>query len=380
MTSRPRPAAAMAETSDPTAQIPMDATRPRDAPRVERREEEREGGQGDDLGRPRKASVASALPSQIALRSDGARTRPSSARPRARAPRPAPSPSSAVKTSATHSRPYAASSPGRPAAKWKTTSVDEHEEQHRGQGVPRAQLEPQVLPGERGHSARYCSCGQRQPPVASGSSRPGSCVATTSTRLPRAPRALRRERCAAGSSAEWARRGRAAPARGGARGRARAAASSRATRPDTFAACSQSPNRSRSSRALAPLRDAIEPPEELEVLEAVRSRVEDRLVADVADRASGRPPRRASRVWARRDRRARGAASSCPDPFGPVTTGTAPRLEGEWMPRSTVRTRSASRARPTRIIAGSAHHAGRLRRRPSRGAARQPPPGAPPVP
>ena len=72
----------------------------------------------------RNASAASDFPSQIALRSEGASTSPSSTPCSRSATNARESPSSAVKTIATHRSPRPASSPVPDgSAKWKITSA-----------------------------------------------------------------------------------------------------------------------------------------------------------------------------------------------------------------------------------------------------------------
>jgi hypothetical protein len=106
-----------------------------------------------ELGRREERERASAFPSQIALRSHGASTSPSSAPASRSGAHAAPRPSSAVKTIATQSSPYAASSPLRRKREVEDDERRDDEEQHRRERVPRAQLEQEILPGERGDVA-----------------------------------------------------------------------------------------------------------------------------------------------------------------------------------------------------------------------------------
>src|SRR5205807_4279078 len=72
----------------------------------------------------RKANVATDFASQMALRSEGASTRPSNTRCSRSGTNARPSPSSAVKTIATQSRPFAARSEELAGSeKWKTTKT-----------------------------------------------------------------------------------------------------------------------------------------------------------------------------------------------------------------------------------------------------------------
>src|SRR6188508_840134 len=124
-TSRPRAAAAIAETSEPTAQSPMDASAtPASAGPSSGAKNNAKAGSATSSAAPRNASAESVLPSQIVLRSETASTSPSSAPASVSGAQARPRPRSDVKTSATQSKPYAASSPAPPgSAKWKTTSV-----------------------------------------------------------------------------------------------------------------------------------------------------------------------------------------------------------------------------------------------------------------
>ena len=94
---------------------------------------------------------------------------------------------------------------------------------------------------------------------------------------------------------------------------------------------------------LAPLRHAVEPPVELEVLERGQLAVDQRLVAEVAEPAAlGVDVELAAR---RRGEPATSRSSVVfPEPFGPVTTRNPPRSSSKSSSRSTRRRRSASRA------------------------------------
>ena len=129
--------------------------------------------------------------------------------------------------------------------------------------------------------------------------------------------------------------------------------------------------------ALAPLGNAVEAPEEVEVLERRELAVEDRLVADVADApAVERDLERAARRRGEADEqpqqgRLPRAVRARDDE---ACRAPAPRTRAVGTPRAT---RSASRARPHGSGSGSpTGHVLRRARRPPR----QPPPGAPPVP
>ena len=150
---RVRLAAAIAASRVLTAQMPTLAS---STPRIPRpgggEKKSANAGSATSSIRPRKTNTAADFPSQIALRSDGASTSPSSAPPSRSGAQARASPSSARKTSATQRRPCAKQrSPSAPvgSAKWKTTSV-ERTKSSIAERVPRLQLEPQVLGGERG--------------------------------------------------------------------------------------------------------------------------------------------------------------------------------------------------------------------------------------
>ena len=76
---------------------------------------------------------------------------------------------------------------------------------------------------------------------------------------------------------------------------------------------------------LAPLRHAVEAPVEVEVLERGQLAVERAARGRGSRAGRGRRPRRARRPSAPPGPRRAGAASSCPDPFAPVTTRKPPR-------------------------------------------------------
>src|SRR6266550_1208552 len=123
--SRARPAAAIAESSVPTAQIPRSAsTTPAIVDQPTGRKKSAKAGSATISATARNAKVAIPFASQIALRSHGARTS-ASRRPCSRSATNArPSPSSAVKTIATQSSPSSArrDEPDG-SAKWKTAKI-----------------------------------------------------------------------------------------------------------------------------------------------------------------------------------------------------------------------------------------------------------------
>ena len=249
--------------------------------------------------------------------------------------------------------------PRRPATRSGRRPASTDEEQHCGQGVPRAQLEPQVLVSERGHvgevGAHARSRARRR--GASGSRRAGSCVATTRARAPCERGELCvEERCAIlVEGGVWLveheqlrvveeRAAEGEPLGHAARVRADALAAS-VPQPEPL---EQHPD------ALAPLGNAVEAPEEVEVLERRELAVEDRLVADVADtpaveRHFEHPACRGGEA----DEHPQQVVF--PSRSGPVTTRCRARhLEGE---------RAGTRSRPVALPSAAARIRSRLTHR-----------------
>ena len=164
------------------------------------------------------------------------------------------------------------------------------EEQHRGQRVPRPQLEPEVLARERADVGEVAHASARRA-VASGSTRAGSCVVRRMVVVP-ASAASSRSSSAAPSVVE--RRERLVEheqlgivqERAAEREPLRHAA--RVRRDTRSARASQRPKRSSS----IPIRSrrsghAVEAPVELEVLERGQLPVDERLVTEEAELATG---------------------------------------------------------------------------------------------
>ena len=321
------------------------AATPSDRRRVERREEERERGQRDELDRRRgRRRRAADLPSQIALRSDGASTSPSSAPPSRSGAQARASPSSAVKTSATQSSPCAAHLVR--AGRQREVEDDERredEEHHRRQRVARAQLEPQILARERGDVGEVASRERQRERVASGST-PLGLVGREQDRAPcrRARRAARSSSSA--PSASSAVNGSSRTSSSGSCRSARQSAS-RCVIPREYDADALG--------ARVPEPEALEQhPDPLAPLRA-RGRAGRRGRGSRARSGRGRGAARGRGSRARRApastvelatasaRRARRRGRSSvvlPEPFGPVTTRKPPALElGRSSGRSTRR-------------------------------------------
>ena len=123
--SRARVTTAIAPTKVPTAQMPMSAstTAAIVVPSTPWKKSAKTGSARTSAS-ARNANVAIDFATQIALRSDGASTRPSNTRCSRSGTNARPSPSSAVKTIATQSRPFAARSDELAGSeKWKTTKT-----------------------------------------------------------------------------------------------------------------------------------------------------------------------------------------------------------------------------------------------------------------
>ena len=183
------------------------------------------------------------------------------------------------------------------SAKWKTTKRRDDEEEHRRQRVARPQLEQQVLARERADVADVAHVASASRPLASGSTRAGSWVETRNVRsaaklgelrveqlgarlVERAVRLVEHEqlRLVQEDAAEGEPLRHAARVRGD-------ALVPRLPEPE---ALEQHPD------PLAPLGHAVEPPVEVEVLERGQLAVDERLVAEEADRAARSRPTRAS--------------------------------------------------------------------------------------
>ena len=213
----------------------------------------------------------------------------------------------------------------------------DHEQQHRGQRVAGPQLEPQVLPRQRRRVGRgsYASASL---PLASGATRSGSCVATRIVRRSRIP-ASSRSSSSAPVGVEAAERlvedqqlglvQQRAAEREPLQLAARELRRPLAPRLPEAEALEQHPD------PLAPLGHAVEPPVEVEVLERGQLAVDERLVAEEADRAALRLDLERARRSGSRARRRAAAASSCPRRSAPVTTRKPPRSSSKSSPRST---------------------------------------------
>ena len=127
----------------------------------------------------RNASTASDLPSQIALRSQGASSNPSISRCSRSATKARTSASIAVKRITIHKQ---ACAHGlrvlRRHGEVEDDEARDDEEHHRGQRLAAAQLEQHVLPRERGRVVEVAPHASVSEPLASAASRSGSWVAT----------------------------------------------------------------------------------------------------------------------------------------------------------------------------------------------------------
>ena len=222
------------------------------------------------------------------------------------------------------------------SAKWKIVSAASTNSSIGGQRLLRPQLEQQVLARERCRRRRRTSC-ERQP-----------LGGATLDAL----RLVRRDDHGAAARRECRRAARR-PARR-ARCTARRAASSdgscSSTRQRPSRCCiprenvatrscrtSQSPKRSSSIPTRSPRSGMpVEPAEQRQVLERRELAVDERLVSEVADR---RALRQLQLAGGRRGEPARAcaAASSCPEPFGPVTSRKPPSARSRSTPAKTRR-------------------------------------------
>ena len=216
------------------------------------------------------------------------------------------------------------------------------EERHRRERVAGAQLEPEVLAGERrdvaeigGHvrsSAIRC--------VASAATRSGSWVATTSVR-PRPPRASRARRRELGALVVERRvrlveddEVRLVEERPAEREPLRHPA--RVGRHPLMAGVPQAEPLEQHPDALAPLADAVEPAVQLEVLERGQLEIDKRLVPEEADApAFHRDRERAARRRGKPGDQAQ--QGRLPGSFGPVTTSAPPGSISKETSRSTAR-------------------------------------------
>ena len=160
------PATAIAASTVPTAQIPSrPAPRRRSSPRRCRRRRARTPAARPVRRRRGTPSIETVFASQIALRSHGASSSPSSSRCSRSATNARVRPRSAVKTIATQSSPFAARSelPGRAARSGRRRARRRRRAASRGRRCARAELEPEVLARERERRRRSRRSYERQP-------------------------------------------------------------------------------------------------------------------------------------------------------------------------------------------------------------------------
>ena len=236
----------------------------------------------------------------------------------------------------------------------------EDEQQHRRQRLLRPQLEQQVLARERGDVARSSVTSNASRSVARCSTRSGSWVATTTARsrelleraveqlgavgVERVERLVEQEQRRVVQQHAAEREPLLHPAR---------------ERRDALVAhVPEAEALEQHPDPLAALGHAVEPAEEVRGSRAASAR------GRRAARARGSRPRRAPAARARppsapRARRARAAASSCPAPFGPVTSRKSPRASVE-----VDAVEDALHAEALREVAGADHgrRVGRCRR------------------